>query len=230
MNIAIIPARGGSKRIPRKNIKDFCGKPIIAYSIEVALESGLFDKVIVSTDDNEIAEIAKKYGAEVPFIRPIELANDYIGTTAVIESATTWYKDKGINVVNVCCIYPTAPLLKKEYLIKGLENLSKTNCHMSFSATSFAFPIQRALRFSENNGVAPVCSEDIGSRSQDLEDTFHDAGQFYWAEEAYYNNNYTFFSKHSIPVILPRYLVQDIDNDEDWIVAEALYKINSTGK
>lgn len=224
MNIAIIPARGGSKRIHKKNIKNFCGKPIIAYSIEAAIHSKLFDKVVVSTEDKEIALIAQEYGAEIPFMRPKALADDYTGTTAVIESVVSWYKSNDFNITNVCCIYPTAPLLQIKYLIQGFDNLSKENCNMSFSATSFTFPIQRAIRLLNDNSVEPVFPKSISSRSQDLEKIYHDAGQFYWAKANYYNDSYSFFSKHSMPVILPKYLVQDIDDNEDWIIAENLYK------
>jgi len=223
MNVAIIPARGGSKRIPRKNIKEFCGKPIIAYSIEVALSSGLFDRVIVSTDDDEIAAVAKKYGAEVPFMRPKELSDDHTGTTAVIAHAIQWLTNNNLLIDNVCCIYATAPLIKKEYLIKGYENITGGHFNMSFSAVPFKFPIQRALRINSSGKTEPIDPLKIKSRSQDLESTFHDAGQFYWAKSHFFSDQYSFFSSLSCPIILPRYLAQDIDDEEDWLVAQSLF-------
>jgi len=224
MNIAIIPARGGSKRIPRKNIKDFCGKPIIAYSIEVALESGLFDKVIVSTDDAEIAEVAREYGAEVPFIRPAALADDFTGTTAVAAHAIEWLSAQGISIDYACLIYPTAPLLQEKYLKQGFDKVKITGCDFSFSATSYAFPIQRSLRVLENGGVEPMFKEHINSRSQDLEYVIHDAGQFYWGKKRAFETASSLFCELAHPVILENHLVQDIDDDNDWHKAQLLYQ------
>jgi len=222
VNLCVIPARGGSKRIPRKNIKDFLGQPIIAYSIRVALESNLFDKVIVSTDDEEIAAIAREYGAETPFLRPANLSDDYASANEPIKHAIRWCKDKGFSLSYVCCIYATAPLLRVEYLIEAYEKLRNSGKYFAFSVTSFAFPIQRAIRIN-NKGVSMFYPQYLMTRSQDLEDSYHDAGQFYWGLPEAFLNNLTAFSNKSIPIILPRYLVQDIDSLEDWRRAELLY-------
>lgn len=223
MNIAIIPARGGSKRIPRKNIKDFCGKPIIAYSIEVALESGLFDRVIVSTDDEEIAQVARKYGAEVPFMRPKELADDYTGTTAVAEHTIRWFKEIDIIVDYACLIYATAPLLQVKYVKEGYDNIIKNDVDFSFSATTYDFPVQRSLQVLENGGVIPMFQEHINNRSQDLKEVIHDAGQFYWGVPDAFRENLQVFSARAVPVIVPRILAQDIDTTEDFFQAELLF-------
>lgn len=223
-NLAIIPARGGSKRIPRKNIKDFLGKPIIAYSIEVALECRLFDEVMVSTDDKEIAEIAKEYGAEVPFIRPKELANDFTGTADVINHALQWLKDNGEEYDYVCTIYATAPLLKSKYLVEGYNKLKNSDAANAFSVTSMPFPIQRTFKITANGRCEMFWPEHLNSRSQDLEEAYQDAGQFYWIKLNKFSKE-IMFGKDSIPIILPRYLVQDIDTIEDWQRAKIMYKI-----
>lgn len=224
MNIAIIPARGGSKRIPRKNIKEFHGKPMIAYSIEAALNSGCFDKVIVSTDDAEIAEVAMKYGAEVPFIRPDNIADDYATTLDVIKHAIEFTEQQGWGVKNVCCIYATAPFLTPEFIKKGLQELTKNTINYAFSATSFPFPIQRAIRLNAQERVEMLQPEHLNTRSQDLEEAYHDAGQFYWGTATAFLNGKPFFSPQSKAILLPRKRVQDIDTPEDWELAEALYK------
>lgn len=222
-NIAVIPARGGSKRIPRKNIKEFYGKPLIAYSIEAALESGCFDRVIVSTDDEEIAKVATKYGAEVPFMRSDELANDHAGTTPVIQDALKRIDDD--NVQYVCCIYATAPMIKSQYMKQGLELLKDSqDSHYAFSLTSYAFPIQRALILSDSNHVKMIDSTKLNVRSQDLEEAWHDAGQFYWGTKHAWQQELPIFSSNSIGVKIPRHLVQDIDTLEDWDMAEMLYR------
>lgn len=179
MNIAIIPARGGSKRIPKKNIRNFLGKPIIAYSIEVALESGLFEKVIVSTDDDEIAEIAREYGAITPFKRPKELADDFTGTTPVVNHVINLRIDQGWELDYVCCIYSTAPFFNKEILQSSYQQLIDTNKSYTYSITSFPFPIQRAVKLNDNGVPIPFYPEMMPCRSQDLPEAFHDAGQFY---------------------------------------------------
>lgn len=227
MNLAIIPARGGSKRIPRKNIKDFCGKPIIAYSIETAIKSGLFDKVIVSTDDEEIAEVARNYGAETPFMRPKELADDYSTTTDVIQHAISRFIDAGLKINNVCCIYATAPLIKPSSLIQGYQNLHIKDCNMSFSAARYNSPIQRAFRIQNDQKIIPVTPEFMLKRSQDLEESYHDVGQFYWAKSEFFNCNYSFFSDNCIPVILSSNEVQDIDTLEDWELAQLKYRLQN---
>jgi pseudaminic acid cytidylyltransferase len=221
--VCIIPARGGSKRIPKKNIKPFFGKPLIAYSIEVALQSRLFDRVIVSTDDSEIASIAKEYGAEVPFMRPKELSDDFTTTGAVISHGLEFLHLHGESFDYVCSIYPTAPLLQKEYLIKGYEELKNSDAHSTFSATSMPFAIQRTFKITKNGRCKMFMPEHFTSRSQDLEKAYQDAGQFYWTN---LNNKSDdiIFGKDSIPIILPRYLVQDIDTLEDWQMAEKLYE------
>lgn len=224
MNIAVIPARGGSKRIPRKNIKHFCGKPMIAWSIEAALASQCFDHIIVSTDDAEIAEIALQHGAEVPFFRPLELSDDYTGTVPVIKHAISWCQTHQINPAYVCCIYATAPFVKFQNLQAGLNQLIKEDCDYAFSVTSFAFPIQRALKITANNRIAMFQPEHLATRSQDLEEAWHDAGQFYWGTKNAWGNDKPLFSNEASPVYLPRYLVQDIDTEEDWLTAEYMFK------
>lgn len=222
--VAIIPARGGSKRIPKKNIKDFFGKPLIAYSIEAAKESKLFDKIIVSTDDEEIAKIAKEYGAEVPFIRPKELSDDFTGTGDVVKHAIEYLKAQGEEYGFVCTIYATAPLLQKEYLIKGYEELKNSDAVNSFSATTMPFPIQRTFKLDANSRCEMFTPEHYMTRSQDLEEAYQDAGQFYFSKLAKESNK-IMFSSDSIPIILPRYLVQDIDTLEDWQRAEIMYEV-----
>jgi len=222
--IAIIPARGGSKRIPRKNIKEFFGKPLIAYSIQAALESKLFDKIIVTTDDEEIASIAKHYGAEVPFIRPKELSDDFTGTGDVIQHALGCLKAKGETFEFVCTIYATAPLLQPKYLIEGYDALKDSTAINTFSATSMPFPIQRTFKINDDGRCEMFTPEHYMSRSQDLEEAYQDAGQFYWTKVDGKSNE-VMFGKDSIPIILPRHLVQDIDTLEDWKRAEIMYKV-----
>lgn len=225
MKIAIIPARGGSKRIPRKNIKLFHGKPIIAWSIETAIASGCFDQVIVSTDDEEIAEVSRAWGATVPFIRPAELSNDFAGTIPVIKHAVEWLQEQKMNPEFVCCIYATAPFLSESNLIEGLETLEKSDCEYAFSVTSFPFPIQRAIRLSKRNRVEMFQPENFNTRSQDLEEAYHDAGQFYWGRSTAWLDSKPFFTASSSTVILPREQVQDIDTFEDWRRAELMYEV-----
>ncbi len=222
MNIAIIPARGGSKRIPRKNIKEFCGKPMIAYSIEAAQKSGCFDRIIVSTDDSEIAVIAKQYGAEVPFTRPDDISDDYASTLDVIAHAIT-----ELNLpknTNLCCIYATAPLISSLKISEGLEIFNSSLLDYVFSATEFSYPIQRAFKLSSNGQVEMFQPECFDSRSQDLEQSYHDAGQFYWGSSEAFLNKRPIFGKSSKPIILPNTQVQDIDTKNDWQLAEILYR------
>jgi pseudaminic acid cytidylyltransferase len=221
MRVAIIPARGGSKRIPRKNIKPFFGQAMIGYSIKAALGSSLFDKVIVSTDDPEIAEVAISFGADVPFVRPLTLSDDHTGTGPVVVHAIDWLLQHAHTPKAVCCIYATAPFLKPERLREGWEKLQGKR--FSFSVTEYAFPIQRALRQTNTGSVEMFWPENLTKRSQDLEPAFHDAGQFYWGwSEAWLKGEIT-FSDISAPVILPRTEVVDIDTQEDWDVAENLF-------
>ena len=224
MNICVIPARGGSKRIPRKNIKEFNGKPIIAYSIEAALKSNCFDQVIVSTDDDEIAEVAKKYGAQVPFLRPDELSDDYTGTIPVIKHAIEWMEDNKSSVENVCCLYATAPFIQSQTISQAYQQLRNLKADYCFSVTSFVFPIQRAIKIVEKNKVSMFYPEHFNTRSQDLEEAYHDAGQFYWGKAQAFKDELPIFTEVATPYILPRYLVQDIDTPEDWIRAEAMYR------
>jgi len=224
MNIAVIPARGGSKRIPRKNIKDFCGKPMIAWSIEAALESHCFERIIVSTDDAEIATVAQNYGAELPFMRPDSLANDYTGTIPVIRHAVEWLVEHEERPENVCCLYATAPFVQPQNLRYGLELLQTQQCNYAFSVTSYTFPIQRAIRITQTSRVEMFQPEHFMTRSQDLEEAYHDAGQFYWGKAQAWLDEQPLFSQQSVPVNLPRYRVQDIDTQEDWDRAEWLFK------
>ena len=223
MNIAIIPARGGSKRIPRKNIKSFHGKPMIAYSIDAAKQSGCFDKIIVSTDDQEIADVALQYGAEVPFLRPADIADDFATTLDVMQHAIAWCKDHQWMVDKVCCIYATAPFILPEYIKQGLVELSDDKVQYAFSATTFPFAIQRAISLDESGAVSMFSPEYANTRSQDLPEAYHDAGQFYWGKATAYLTGKAIFSEHSKAVILPRKRVQDIDTPEDWELAESLF-------
>ena len=222
--IAIIPARGGSKRIPRKNIKLFHAKPLIAYSIQTALSSGVFEKVIVSTDDEEIAEVAREYGAQVPFMRSKELSDDFATTGDVVADVIKKLKAQGEEFDYVCTIYATAPLLQKEYLQEAFEKLQNSDAKVAFSATSMPFPIQRTFKLTKDGRCEMFWPEHFKTRSQDLEEAYQDAGQFYW-EKVGESRNDILFSHDAIPIILPRHLVQDIDTLEDWTRAEMLYEI-----
>jgi N-acylneuraminate cytidylyltransferase len=225
MKVAIIPARGGSKRIPRKNVRLFAGKPIIAHSIGAALDSGCFDRVIVSTDDAEIAAVAREWGAETPFVRPPELADDHTGTNAVVKHAINWLAEQGTPAAYACCIYATAPFVQARYLQEGLARLLERRRGYAFSVTSFPFPIQRAIRINAEGAVEAIWPENIFRRSQDLEEAFHDAGQFYWGSTDAYLTDEVVFSPASVPIVLPRHLVQDIDTFEDWRRAELMFRV-----
>ncbi|NWO04294.1 MAG: pseudaminic acid cytidylyltransferase [Alteromonadaceae bacterium] len=222
--VAIIPARGGSKRIPRKNIKEFCGKPMIAWSIEAAKASGCFDRIIVSTDDQEIAEVAKEWGAEVPFMRPAELSDDFTGTLPVVRHAVEWLSQHDASVDYACCIYATAPFVSTDDLKQGLKLIEDTSSSYAFSVTSYAFPIQRAIRITDQGRVAMFTPEYFQARSQDLEEAWHDAGQFYWGTAKAWCEERPIFGEDSVPVKLPRHRVQDIDTPEDWVRAEWLFR------
>ena len=219
-NLAIIPARGGSKRIPRKNIKNFLGKPIIAYSIEVALTSGLFDEVMVSTDDEEIAAIAKHYGAKVPFFRSIEKANDFATLADVIDEVKIQYLRLEQSFDNICCILPTAPLLSVDNLKIGLKMLKDKNVDSVRPIVRFSYPIQRAIRIDKNGFVNMFYPEYQFSRSQDLEHAYHDAGQFYWM-----NYESGLRGTKKVGFEIPDIYVQDIDTMEDWEIAEFKFKL-----
>lgn len=223
--LAVIPARGGSKRIPGKNIRDFCGKPIIVWSIEAAIQSGCFDHVIVSTDSAEIAAVAKQHGATVPFMRPAALSDDHSGTIPVIRHATLWADEHYGPVESVCCIYATAPFVRPGDIQAGLEQLEATKADYIFSVTSFAFPIQRSVRIGRDGLVELIQPEFETARSQDLEEAYHDAGQFYWGTAHAWREGLPIMSgPNSGAYVLPRARVQDIDTPEDWDRAEAMFR------
>lgn len=224
-NLCIIPARGGSKRIPRKNIKDFLGKPIIAYSIEAALKSGLFDEVMVSTDDEEIVEIAKSYRAKVPFMRSAEKANDVATTYEVIEEVIANYKTKGKVYDNACCIYPCAPFVTIDNLKKSYSKLE--NFDTVFPIVEYGYPIQRALKKDKEDRVSYIQPEYELSRSQDLLPSYHDAGQFYWFKVNKTIENKALISENVGCIVLSEMQVQDIDNVIDWQLAELKFKLNN---
>lgn len=224
-NICIIPARGGSKRIPRKNIKNFLGKPIIAYSIEVALKSGLFDEVMVSTDDEEIAQVAIQYGAVVPFFRSTKNSDDFSTTFDVIKEVIGSYKSIGKEFDNTCCIYATAPFVTIERLKKAYANICKKEVQGSFSIVKYSYPIQRALVIKEDMSVTMKIKENLKIRSQDLEDCYHDVGQFYFYETQEYLEKKSIFNMRTEPVIVSELESQDIDNDVDWELAELKYRL-----
>ena len=223
MKLAVIPARGGSKRIPRKNIKLFGGKPMIAWSIAAALKSACFDSVIVSTDDEEIADIARLHGAEVPFMRPVSLSDDYTGTIPVIRHAIEWLSINRQTPTQVCCIYATAPFLNPLDIRQGLTVLESTSSDYAFSTTSYAFPIQRAIRVNAQGKVAMFLPEHANTRSQDLEHAYHDAAQFYWGQAQAWISGKVIFGANSAALHIPRYRAQDIDTMEDWEMAEYLF-------
>lgn len=225
MKIAVIPARGGSKRILRKNIREFAGKPMIAWSIEAAKLSNLFDRIIVSTDDEEIAEVARKWGAEVPFMRPEELSNDYAGTTEVIAHVTQWTIDQMLDVSAVCCIYATAPFVQIEDISCGWDALESGDWDYAFSVTDFAAPIFRSFKQTPEGGLEMFFPEYFATRSQDLPVALHDAGQFYWGRPAAWIEGRRVFDQRSKPIIIPRWRVQDIDTEEDWARAELIHAV-----
>mgnify|MGYP003914727997 CR=1 FL=1 len=221
--MAIIPARGGSKRIPRKNIKDFLGKPIIAFSIEVALKSGLFDEVMVSTDDEEIADIARQYGASVPFMRSYKNSNDFATTVGVLKEVELDYKQKLKKDFDfICCIYPTAPLIDKKHLIDGYYKLLEEKLDVVFPIVPFSYPIWRGVEIV-NDVTKMVWEEHLNSRSQDLKQVYHDAGQWYWYNPTRLEDN--LFTGKASSIILTEDVVQDIDNLTDWKLAEIKFQL-----
>ncbi|MFT0140051.1 pseudaminic acid cytidylyltransferase [Alcanivoracaceae bacterium MT1] len=225
VRIAVIPARGGSKRIPHKNIKPFCGRPMIAWSIRAAREAGCFDRILVSTDDDAVAAVAKAEGAEVPFRRPTELADDHTPTVPVIAHAVAWLQQQGASVSEVCCLYATAPFVRAGDILAALEALRVGGSDYAFPVTTFAFPIQRALRLDQRQRVSMFEPAHAKTRSQDLEEAFHDAGQFYWGRARAWLDGKAIFTPESVAVPLPRHRVQDIDTPEDWRRAEALFQV-----
>jgi len=222
MRIAVIPARGGSKRIPRKNIKLFHGKPIIAYAVTAALASKAFDKVIVSTDDDEIAQVAQAYGAEVPFVRPAELADDHTPTVPVIAHAIRTCQSMGWDVSEVCCIYPGVPFISTDDLAQAYQQLESSRAHYVFPVTGFPSPIQRALRRLPNGSVMPFQPEYAATRTQDLEPGYFDVGQFYWGHRDAWLDGLN-LHLNGTTLVIPEWRVVDIDTPSDWERAELLY-------
>lgn len=227
--IAIITARGGSKRIPRKNIKKFCGKPILAYSIEAAIASGVFDEVMVSTDDEEIAEIAKQYGAKVPFLRSVETANDYATTADVLCEVLERYKTAGQEYDFACCIYPTAPFVTSEKLKGAMEVLKETGADSVMPVTAFSFPPMRGMYIRDEN-VSYVFPEYSQKRSQDIETMYHDCGQFYSFEIERFKKTKKLVTENTKAIVVSELEVQDIDNELDWKLAELKYEMMKAGK
>jgi pseudaminic acid cytidylyltransferase len=221
--VAIITARGGSKRIPRKNIKYFLGKPIMAYSIESAINSGLFDEVMVSTDDAEIAAVAEQFGAKVPFMRSTENANDFATTADVIVEVLESYEAIGQRFDYAICIYPTAPFVSADLLIQGFNLLIKGEYDTVFPAMRFGFPIQRAIKLNAENRIEMLQPEHLRTRSQDLEQTYHDCGQFYWLSVEKFLLKKEIWTDNSGIVVLSEMEAHDIDNLEDWKIAEFKY-------
>ena len=221
--IAIITARGGSKRIPRKNIREFCGKPILAYSIEAAIESGLFDTVMVSTDDGEIAEIARRYGAEVPFYRSESTASDYATTTDVLLEVLAEYEKRGEQYELGCCIYPTAPFVTAEKLRDAVERLKSSGADTLIPVVAFSYPPQRAMIVKEGRLVFEY-PQYLDSRSQDLEPHYHDVGQFYLFYTEAFKRNRKLMTGDILPYVVSELEVQDIDNLTDWEIAEIKYR------
>lgn len=223
-NLAIIPARGGSKRIPRKNIKDFLGKPIIAYSIEAALKSNLFDEVMVSTDDMEIAEIAKQYGAKVPFYRNENTANDFAGLAEVIIEVLEHYNTQNIEFNNVCCLLATAPFVSSKDLLNAYAKLENSNFDSIFPVVKYSFPIQRAMQFNGEK-INMIWPENLTKRSQDLTPSYHDAGLFYWTKSIVILLQKKLWTDNTTSIEISETKSQDIDTEEDWKIAELKYKL-----
>lgn len=226
--VAIIPARGGSKRIPGKNIKEFAGLPIIAYSIRASQQAGVFDRIIVSTDSDDIARVATQHGAEAPFRRPAELADDHTGTDAVILHTLGWLAEHGSPARYACCIYATAPFVRHADIRRGLELLREKQATSTLSVATYPYPILRSLKLNDRGRIEMVWPENFAARSQDLPEVFHDAAQFYWCDVAKYTRERCMYSEDALPVFVPRHLVQDIDTPEDWETAERMFVAGST--
>ena len=224
-NLAIIPARGGSKRIPRKNIREFLGKPVMAYSIHAALESKLFDEVMVSTEDPEIAEAAVKYGAKVPFFRSEENANDFATTVDVLLEVLDEYAKQNTRFEYGCCLYPAAPFTRPDQLKKGFDLLKEKKADCVFPVVAFSHPVWRGFRTDGNGRAQFLFPEHADTRTQDLERVYHDAGQWYWfSTEALLAGNKLFTDK-TYTIELPGTEVQDIDHETDWALAEMKYRL-----
>lgn len=222
--VAIITARGGSKRIPRKNIKDFFGHPIMTYSIDAAKAAGCFDEVMVSTDDKEIAQVARQCGAEVPFMRSAATSNDFATTADVLVEVISEYAKKGRAFKYACCIYPTAPFISPEKLKRGFDLLETSDADSAVPVVRFGFPIQRAFKM-DSGKVSMIWPENRDKRSQDLMPAYHDAGQFYWLRTESFLMKKALFTDNTMGIEIPESEVQDIDNEEDWKVAEFKYRI-----
>lgn len=225
MNIAIIPARSCSKRIPNKNIKKFLGKPVIQYSIETAIQSNLFEKVIVSTDSEEIAEAAREAGAEIPFIRPVEIGRDHVHIADVVHHAVKWLNENGCDISYTCCILATAPLLKSEFIEAGFHLIRKHNVDTVMSVTRFSFPVFRAFKKDGSGKMRFIWPEYELTHSSDLPETYHDAAQFYWLDTKKFLVTKNLMGKEVLPVVLPEYFVRDIDTIEDWEMSELMYEV-----
>lgn len=225
-NLAIIPARGGSKRIPRKNIKNFLGQPIITYSINAALQSGIFDEVMVSTDDEEIAGIAQKYGAAIPFMRSPETANDHATTFAVIEEVCQNYTQRGQNFDFVCCIYPCAPLISGKTLNEAYETIANNDFDAVFPVVEFSYPVQRSLKIT-NGKLDFTYPEYAQARSQDLPKNYHDSGQFYWMRIEQILRTRKIMTDNVGGIIISELDAQDIDNEIDWKLAELKFSLRN---
>lgn len=224
-NLCIIPARGGSKRIPRKNIKPFLGKPIIAYSIEAALKSNLFDEVMVSTDAREIATVAEEFGASVPFMRSEDNANDFATLADVLLEVVEEYKNIGSNIENICCILPTAPLISVQRLRESHDVFNSGKFDSFCPVVAFSYPILRALELDTQDRLRMIWPEYLKSRSQDLKPAYHDSGSFYWVKTEALEREKTLFCKNGSAIIVSENEVQDIDTETDWQLAELKYKL-----
>lgn len=224
MIVAVIIARGGSRRVPRKNVRRFCGRPMIAWPIAAARESGIFDAILVSTEEDEIAAVAEAHGAEAPFRRPMELADDRTGTLPVMAHAVRWFEEHRGTVSLACCIYGTAAFLQPRFLQEGLAAMrARADADFAFSVTSYGHPIFRAFQLGEDGRVAMFWPENEPKRSQDLPVAWHDAGQFYWGRPQAFKERSGVFSSNALGVIIPRHLVQDVDTPEDWELAERMF-------
>lgn len=228
-SVAIITARGGSKRIPRKNVKEFCGRPIIEYSINAALNSGIFDEIMVSTDDKEIADISVKCGAEIPFMRSEKTSNDHASTADVLKEVLEKYEESGRNFEYACCIYPTAPFITSEKLKRAMDILIEQNADTVMPVVAYSFPPQRAVVI-ENGIIKPRYPEFQACRSQDLETIYHDCGQFYFISVKAFKESGKLIGNNTVPIIVDETEVQDIDNITDWKIAEMKYRLISEGK
>lgn len=222
--LAIIPARGGSKRIPRKNIKPFCGKPVLAYSIEAVSQSGLFDEIMVSTDDGEIAAIARQYGAAVPFMRSVEASNDYATTTDVLLEVVERYRQLGRSFTHICCIYPAAPFVTAEKLNRAYQLLCSSGADALVPVVPFSYPPLRGFAL-QNERIWMKWPEYAFTRSQDLEPIYHDCGQFYFMRTDALLRERNMLCRETVPMRLSEVEVQDIDNEVDWELAELKFEL-----